>query len=278
MLYQVGVAPELSIAYRFVMAAAIMIAFCVATRRKLMLPRPRLRPDDAARPVPVLHQLHPVLLRRRLHDDRPARGGVFHDHRAQHGEWRDPVRAEDRRPRRDRRRLRPGRARADLLVGHRRARDQSSHPDRPRPVAARHAQRLVRQHGVDRPRQARRRRGRIQHHQHEHRRGGVLRVRDAAWRAARLQSGAELHHLAAVPGAVRDGDRVRRVPDAGAPHRRRARRLFLGAVPDPGAGPERLVRGLPAAARGDPRRRPDPDRQRVRACAAPRAPPPATAE
>jgi drug/metabolite transporter (DMT)-like permease len=36
MLYQVGVAPELSIAYRFVMAAAIMIAFCVATRRKLV--------------------------------------------------------------------------------------------------------------------------------------------------------------------------------------------------------------------------------------------------
>ena len=36
MLYQVGVAPELSIAYRFVMAAAIMIAFCLATRRKLM--------------------------------------------------------------------------------------------------------------------------------------------------------------------------------------------------------------------------------------------------
>jgi drug/metabolite transporter (DMT)-like permease len=37
MLYQVGVAPELSIAYRFVMAAAIMIAFCVATRRKLVV-------------------------------------------------------------------------------------------------------------------------------------------------------------------------------------------------------------------------------------------------
>ena len=36
MLYQVGVAPELSIAYRFVLAAAIMIAFCVATRRKLV--------------------------------------------------------------------------------------------------------------------------------------------------------------------------------------------------------------------------------------------------
>lgn len=37
MLYQVGVvAPELSIAYRFMVAAAIMVAFCVATRRKLM--------------------------------------------------------------------------------------------------------------------------------------------------------------------------------------------------------------------------------------------------
>ena len=36
MLYQVGVAPELSIAYRFVMAAAIMVAFCIATRRKLI--------------------------------------------------------------------------------------------------------------------------------------------------------------------------------------------------------------------------------------------------
>jgi drug/metabolite transporter (DMT)-like permease len=36
MLYQVGVAPELSIAYRFVMAAAIMIAFCLATRRNLI--------------------------------------------------------------------------------------------------------------------------------------------------------------------------------------------------------------------------------------------------
>ena len=31
-----------------------------------------------------------------------------------------------------------------------------------------------------------------------------------------------------------------------APHRRCARRLFVGAVPDPGARPERLVRGLPA--------------------------------
>jgi drug/metabolite transporter (DMT)-like permease len=36
MLYQVGVAPELSIAYRFMMAAAIMVAFCLATRRKLI--------------------------------------------------------------------------------------------------------------------------------------------------------------------------------------------------------------------------------------------------
>ena len=36
MLYQVGVAPELSIAYRFVMAAVIMIAFCIATRRNLI--------------------------------------------------------------------------------------------------------------------------------------------------------------------------------------------------------------------------------------------------
>ena len=32
MLYQVGVALELSIAYRFAMAAAIMVAFCIATR------------------------------------------------------------------------------------------------------------------------------------------------------------------------------------------------------------------------------------------------------
>jgi drug/metabolite transporter (DMT)-like permease len=36
MLYQVGVAPELSIAYRFVMAAVIMVAICIATRRKLV--------------------------------------------------------------------------------------------------------------------------------------------------------------------------------------------------------------------------------------------------
>lgn len=36
MLYQVGVAPELSIAYRFLMAAAIMIGFCAATRRSLV--------------------------------------------------------------------------------------------------------------------------------------------------------------------------------------------------------------------------------------------------
>lgn len=35
MIYQVGVAPELSIAYRFILAAAIMVAFCVATRRRL---------------------------------------------------------------------------------------------------------------------------------------------------------------------------------------------------------------------------------------------------
>lgn len=34
MLYQIGVAPELSIAYRFILAAAIMVAFCVATRRR----------------------------------------------------------------------------------------------------------------------------------------------------------------------------------------------------------------------------------------------------
>ena len=40
MLYQVGVAPELSIAYRFLMAAAIMIVFCVATRRRFLF-RPR---------------------------------------------------------------------------------------------------------------------------------------------------------------------------------------------------------------------------------------------
>jgi len=40
MLYQVGVAPELSIAYRFLMAAAIMVVFCVATRRRLLF-RPR---------------------------------------------------------------------------------------------------------------------------------------------------------------------------------------------------------------------------------------------
>src|SRR5262245_2185205 len=36
MLYQVGVAPELSIAYRFVMAAVIMVGLCVVTRRKLI--------------------------------------------------------------------------------------------------------------------------------------------------------------------------------------------------------------------------------------------------
>jgi drug/metabolite transporter (DMT)-like permease len=40
MLYQVGVAPELSIAYRFLLAAVIMVAFCVVTRRRLMF-RPR---------------------------------------------------------------------------------------------------------------------------------------------------------------------------------------------------------------------------------------------
>jgi len=34
MLYQVGVAPELSIAYRFILAATIMVAFCLATRRR----------------------------------------------------------------------------------------------------------------------------------------------------------------------------------------------------------------------------------------------------
>jgi drug/metabolite transporter (DMT)-like permease len=39
-LYQVGVAPELSIAYRFLLAAVIMVAFCVVTRRRLMF-RPR---------------------------------------------------------------------------------------------------------------------------------------------------------------------------------------------------------------------------------------------
>ncbi|HET6158378.1 MAG TPA: DMT family transporter [Dongiaceae bacterium] len=39
MLYQVGVAPELSIAYRFLMAAVIMAAFCAATRRRLTFRR-----------------------------------------------------------------------------------------------------------------------------------------------------------------------------------------------------------------------------------------------
>ena len=39
MLYQVGVAQELSIAYRFVLAAAIMLAYCAATRRRLMFNR-----------------------------------------------------------------------------------------------------------------------------------------------------------------------------------------------------------------------------------------------
>jgi len=36
MLYQVGVAPELSIAYRFLLAAVIMVVFCLATRRRLV--------------------------------------------------------------------------------------------------------------------------------------------------------------------------------------------------------------------------------------------------
>jgi drug/metabolite transporter (DMT)-like permease len=36
MLYQVGVAPELSIAYRFLLAAAIMVVFCLATRRRFV--------------------------------------------------------------------------------------------------------------------------------------------------------------------------------------------------------------------------------------------------
>ncbi|HEY1385840.1 MAG TPA: DMT family transporter [Dongiaceae bacterium] len=36
MLYQVGVAPELSIAYRFVMAAVIMVGLCLVTRRRLI--------------------------------------------------------------------------------------------------------------------------------------------------------------------------------------------------------------------------------------------------
>jgi drug/metabolite transporter (DMT)-like permease len=40
MLYQVGLAPELSIAYRFLLAAVIMVAFCVVTRRRLIF-RPR---------------------------------------------------------------------------------------------------------------------------------------------------------------------------------------------------------------------------------------------
>lgn len=36
LLYQVGVAPELSIAYRFLLAAAIMVVFCLATRRRFV--------------------------------------------------------------------------------------------------------------------------------------------------------------------------------------------------------------------------------------------------
>ena len=36
MLYQIGVAPELSIAYRFVMAAGIMVGLCLVTRRRLI--------------------------------------------------------------------------------------------------------------------------------------------------------------------------------------------------------------------------------------------------
>ena len=38
MLYQVGVAPELSIAYRFILAAGIMVAFCIATGRRFRFP------------------------------------------------------------------------------------------------------------------------------------------------------------------------------------------------------------------------------------------------
>ncbi len=38
MLYQVGVAPELSIAYRFMLAAGIMVAFCLATGRRFRFP------------------------------------------------------------------------------------------------------------------------------------------------------------------------------------------------------------------------------------------------
>lgn len=40
MLYQVGVAPALAIAYRFLLSAAIMVAFCIATRRTFIF-RPR---------------------------------------------------------------------------------------------------------------------------------------------------------------------------------------------------------------------------------------------
>jgi drug/metabolite transporter (DMT)-like permease len=36
LIYQVGVAPALSIAYRFLIAAAIIIVFCLATRRRLI--------------------------------------------------------------------------------------------------------------------------------------------------------------------------------------------------------------------------------------------------
>jgi drug/metabolite transporter (DMT)-like permease len=38
LIYQVGVAPALSIAYRFLLAAAIIIVFCLATRRRLIFP------------------------------------------------------------------------------------------------------------------------------------------------------------------------------------------------------------------------------------------------
>lgn len=39
MLYQTVVAPELSIAYRFILAATLMVAFCVATRRRFSFAR-----------------------------------------------------------------------------------------------------------------------------------------------------------------------------------------------------------------------------------------------
>ncbi len=74
-----GVAPEVSVAYRFALAAALLAAWCLATGRSLRFSRRDHAWLVAARRDALRAQLHRRVLGRALRDFGPRRGAVFDD-------------------------------------------------------------------------------------------------------------------------------------------------------------------------------------------------------